>query len=296
MKIVYNIVTIASIAVLTSCNGEFNNNAENENNSDIKVVELSTTSAYSGDELGIYSKEFGDLNDYTLRNKVTTQRSSDGFKDYLSSYLIAKDDSQLDDLSKVTFGEINYEKTAHDMMEPNFLNEFRAKKGVGTKEKVAQISNDIFGSEQSFTLKGNNYSIEKSQYIPEKISISEIGRLDKSVNIFKTSRKNLSVKYNADPKNKNGVLLVLTWDGSRQDMNMQQLGSLNMDTKNIIAVFDPNDNGTLKVPASAFSKFPKNAYIYSVLMRGNSIIIEKENKKHYIVTNSEQCERIVVED
>jgi hypothetical protein len=290
------IVTIASIALLTSCNEGFNNNIENENEYGVKVVELSTTASYSGNDLGIYGREFDDLNDYTLRNKITKQRSTDGYNDYLSSYLIAKDDSQLNDLSKVTFGEISYEKTAHDMMEPEFLKEFQAKKGVGTKEKVDQVSNDIFGNEQSFILKGHNYLIEASQYIPEKISISKMGRLDASINAYRTNRSNLSVQYNTDPKNKNGVLLILTWDGSTQDMNMEQLGSLNMDIKNVIAVFDPNDSGTLLVPAKAMSKFPKNANINSVLMRGNSSLIEKDNKKHYIVATSEQVERIIVED
>ena len=293
----YKIITIVISALLASCNEGFNNEvSDNNSNNTVKVVELSTTLSYSGNDLGIYSKEFGDLNDCTLRNKITTHRSTDGFEDRLNSYLIAKDDAQINDLSEVTFGEITYEKTAHDMMEPKFLKQFRANKGVGTKEKVHQISKDIFGSEQYFLLKGNNYTIEKSQYVPQKISISKMGRLDKSINTYKTNRDNLSVQYNIDTKNKNGVLLILMWDGSRQDMNMQQLGSLNMDIKKLIAVFDPNDNGNLQVPASALSSFPKNANITSILMRGNSSIVEKDNKKHYIVTSSEQYERIIVED
>ena len=297
MKILkFKITIIAITALLVSCNEGFNNDVENISNNAVKVVELSTTLSYSGNDLGIYSREFDDLNDYTLRNKITKYRSTDGFEDRLNSYLIAKDDAQMNDLSKVTFGEITYEKTAHDMMEPKFLKLFRTNKGIGTKEKVDQISNDIFGSEQDFYLKGNNYIIEKSQYVPQKISINKMGRFDKSINTYRTNRDNLSVQYNIDTKNKNGVMLILMWDGSRQDMNMQQLGSLNMDIKNIIAVFDPNDSGSLQVPARALSKFPKNANITSILMRGNSSIVEKNNKKHYIVTSSEQYERIIVED
>ncbi len=60
--------------------------------------------------------------------------------------------------------------------------------------------------------------------------------------------------------------------------------------------FDPNDSGVLNVPQSALSKFPKNANITIVLMRGNAKIIDKGNKKHYLVTSSEQYERIVLED
>ncbi|MCG8308526.1 MAG: hypothetical protein MI975_14125 [Cytophagales bacterium] len=39
------------------------------NENGIRVVELSKTSNFQGDELGIYGMEFVDLNDFTLRNK-----------------------------------------------------------------------------------------------------------------------------------------------------------------------------------------------------------------------------------
>jgi hypothetical protein len=291
----YRIIIIATFALLVSCNSDVKNNDDSKVDG-VTVVELPITAAYKGNELGIYSREFGDLMDYTLRNKITKHRTEEGLKDHLKSYLISKDNAQLNDLTTVEFGDLSYEKTAKDMMEPTFVNEFRAKNGLGIKEKVSQVSNDIFGKQQHFSIKGNNYTVEDEQYIPKKISINKMGTYDKSINSYRSNRGNLSVQYNVDPKNKNGVLLILIWDGSRQNMNMQELGSLNMDMKNIIAVYDPNDSGTLKIPPSALSKFPKYANITSILMRGNSEIVEKQNKKHYIVTSSEQQERIIIED
>lgn len=69
-----------------------------------------------------------------------------------------------------------------------------------------------------------------------------------------------------------------------------------MEYKNKIVLFAPNDSGVLNVPQSTLSKFPKNANITLVLMRGNAKITDKGNKKHYLVTSSEQYERIVLED
>jgi hypothetical protein len=297
MKILKYKITILTLTMLfVSCNEEVNNNQETNSENLVKVVELSLTSSYSGSDLGIYGREFGDLNDFTLRNKVTNHRTVEGLKDHLNSYVISKDNSQINTISSVSFGDLSYEKTASDMMEPKFLSSFRANKGAGIEQKVNQISADIFGKQQSFSFKGNNYVIEENQYIPKKIAINKMGNFDESIKTYKTKRANLSVEYNVDTKNENGVALVLVWDGSRQDMSLQELGSLNMDIKNIIVVHDPKDSGVINVPSTALSKFPKNANVTALLMRGNSSIIEIENKKHYIVTSSEQQERIIIED
>jgi hypothetical protein len=181
-------------------------------------------------------------------------------------------------------------------MEPQFLKVYRAKKGVGIKEKVQEVSSAMFGKEQTFNLKTSNYEIDESLYIPELITINNVGSFDESINRYRVNKHNLSIEYNTDIKNKNGVALLILWDGTTQDMSIQELGSMNMEYKNKIVVFNPIDSGILNVPQSALSKFPKNANITILLMRGNAKIIEIGNKKHYLVTSSEQYEHIVLED
>ena len=267
-----------------------------ENNNGIKVVELSRTGNVEVNELGIYGMEFADLNDFTLRNKITKYRYSDGIKDYLNSYALTKEVTDLNTFNKVAFAGLSFKKT-NEMMEPQFLKAYRAKKGIGIKEKVQEVSSTMFGKEQTFNLKTSNYEIKESQYIPELITINNVGgSFDESINSYRVNKNNLSIEYNTDIKNKNGVALLILWDGTTQDMSVQELRSMNMESKNKIVVFDPNDSGVLNVPQSALSKFPKNANITLVLMRGNAKIIDKGNKKHYLVTSSEQYERIVLRD
>lgn len=235
------------------------------------------------------------FNDFTLRNKITKYRYSEGIKDYLNSYALTKEVADLNTFNKVAFAGLSFEKT-NEMMEPQFLKVYRAKKGVGIKEKVQEVSSAMFGKEQTFNLKTSNYEIDESLYIPELITINNVGSFDESINRYRVNKHNLSIEYNTDIKNKNGVALLILWDGTTQDMSIQELGSMNMEYKNKIVVFNPIDSGILNVPQSALSKFPKNANITILLMRGNAKIIEKGNKKHYLVTSSEQYEHIVLED
>ena len=291
----YKILAIVSFVLLASCNQVEDDTSIKEINNSIKVVELSKTSNFQGNELGIYGMEFTGLNDFTLRNKITKYRYSDGYKDYLSSYALAKDVADLDAFNKVVFGGLSFEKT-NNMMEPQFLKVYRAKNGAGIKEKVREVSNTMFGKEQTFNLKTSDYVIDENLYIPQLISINSVGYFDESINSYRVNKNNLSIEYNTDIKNKNGVALLILWDGTTQDMSVQELANMNMEYKSKTIVFDPNDSGVLNVPQSALSKFPKNANITIVLMRGNAKIIDKENKKHYLVTSSEHYERIVLED
>jgi hypothetical protein len=292
----YKIFTIIALTLLASCNQKDDDTSIQEvNSNDITVVELSKTSNFQGNELGIYGMEFAGLNDFTLRNKITKYRYSEGIKDYLNSYALTKEVADLNTFNKVAFAGLSFEKT-NEMMEPQFLKVYRAKKGVGIKEKVQEVSSAMFGKEQTFNLKTSNYEIDESLYIPELITINNVGSFDESINRYRVNKHNLSIEYNTDIKNKNGVALLILWDGTTQDMSIQELGSMNMEYKNKIVVFNPIDSGILNVPQSALSKFPKNANITILLMRGNAKIIEKGNKKHYLVTSSEQYEHIVLED
>lgn len=298
MKILkYKVLTIIAMALLVSCNqNDESSVSPNESQNGIIVVELSKTNNSQVNELGIYGMEFSGLNDFTLRNKITRFRYSEGIKDHLSSYVLTKDVADLSTFNKVAFAGLNFEKT-NAMMEPQFLKAYRAKKGAGIKEKVQEVSSAMFGKEQTFNLEtSDGYVIDESQYVPELININNVGAFDESINSYRVSKNNLSIAYNADAKNKNGVAVLILWDGTTRDMSIQELANMNMGYKSKTVVFDPNDNGVLNVPQNALSKFPKNANLTIVLMRGNAKIIEKENKKHYLVTGSEQYERVVLED
>ena len=257
----YKIFTIIALTLLASCNQKDDDTSIQEvNSNDITVVELSKTNNFQGDELGIYGMEFAYLNDFTLRNKITKYRYSDGIKDYLNSYALTKEVTDLNTFNKVAFAGLSFEKT-NEMMEPQFLKAYRAKNGKGIKEKVQEVSSAMFGKEQTFNLKTSSYKIDESLYIPELITINNVGSFDESINRYRVNKDNLSIEYNTDIKNKNGVALLILWDGTTQDMSIQELGSMNMEYKNKIVVFDPIDSGILNVPQSALSKFPKNANI-----------------------------------
>ena len=292
----YKIATIIALALLIGCNEQEEDSINaNENNNGIKVVELSRTRNVKVDDLGVYGLDYTGLNDFTLRNKITQYRYSDGIKEHLNSYGLAKKVSDINTFSKVHFSGLSFEKT-NNMMEPTFLKEFRAKNGVGIKEKVKEIAHTMFGQEQTFYLKTNTYAIEERQYVPKLITINNVGTFDASLNRFRANKKRLSVEYNADPNNKNGVALLILWDGTTQDMSLQELAAMNMEYKNKIIVFDPKDSGVLNVPQQALSKFPQNANITLVLKRGNGKIMDIGNKKHYLVSSSEHYERIVLEE
>lgn len=292
----YKIATIIALALLIGCNEQEEDSINaNENDNGIKVVELSRTRNVKVDDLGVYGLDYTGLNDFTLRNKITQYRYSDGIKEHLNSYGLAKKVSDINTFSKVHFSGLSFEKT-NNMMEPTFLKEFRAKNGVGIKEKVKEIANTMFGQEQTFYLKTNTYAIEERQYVPKLITINNVGTFDASLNRFRANKKRLSVEYNADSNNKNGVALLILWDGTTQDMSLQELAAMNMEYKNKIIVFDPKDSGVLNVPQQALSKFPQNANITLVLKRGNGKIMEIGNKKHYLVSSSEHYERIVLEE
>lgn len=292
----YKIATIIALALLIGCNEQEEDSINaNENDNGIKVVELSRTRNVKVDDLGVYGLDYTGLNDFTLRNKITQYRYSDGIKEHLNSYGLAKKVSDINTFSKVHFSGLSFEKT-NNMMEPTFLKEFRAKNGVGIKEKVKEIANTMFGQEQTFYLKTNTYAIEERQYVPKLITINNVGTFDASLNRFRANKKRLSVEYNADSNNKNGVALLILWDGTTQDMSLQELAAMNMEYKNKIIVFDPKDSGVLNVPQQALSKFPQNANITLVLKRGNGKIMEIGNKKHYLVSSSEHYERTVLEE
>ncbi|WP_143569695.1 hypothetical protein [Tenacibaculum agarivorans] len=297
----YKILTLFAVGCLLSlqsCDQE-DTSFTSDTNAKVVVMELSKTKSFEGNSLGIYSNEFKGLQDFTLRNKITKYGMSNTPENYLSSYGITKDLTDLNAINKASFGTIRLEKD-HKIMAPVILPSLSNKTGVASKQQVqqaiTQIIHDNYGKERDFTIETNQYQIHEKMYVPKQINIQQIGNYNSSLQTYESQKNNLSVQYNIDENNKNGVALLVLWDGSRRDMNTEELASLNMGYQSKTIIFDPIDSGHIDVPAHALSKFPNQANLTLVLMRGNGKIIEKNNTTNYIITSSEHYQRMVLLD
>ena len=293
-KINISIVVLAILAIV-GCREEDASFIEETTNR-VNVIELSRNIPYQGTELGIYGMEFSGLNDFTLRNKITRNRYSDGYRNQLNAYALTKESFDINEFKNVAFGSMTFEKNL-DMMEPLFTKAFNARKNVSRKEiegQIGKVMEENYGSVQNFTIGAGDYRIENEMYVPQPIEIDQIDNFDRGTNAYWIDRNNFSIKYNHDPNNKNGVALLVLWNGTTQDMSLREIADINKEYKNKIVVFNPNDTGVLNVPSHVFSRFPEYANITIVLMRGNAKRIIKGDKTNYIVTGSEQYERVIL--
>ena len=295
MKKINISIAIIAILVTVSCSVEDASFIEETTNS-VQVIELSRNTPYQGTALGIYGMEFSGMNDFTLRNKITRHRYSDGYKNQLNAYALTKESFDINEFQHVAFGSMTFEKNL-DVMEPLFTKAFNARQNVSRKEienQIGKVMQENYGSVQQFNIEAGNYRVENEMYVPQPIEIDQIENFDRGANAYWIDRNNFSIKYNQDPNNKNGVALLILWNGTTQNMSLQEIADMNKGYKNKIVVFDPNDTGILKVPSNAFSRFPEYANITIVLMRGNAKNISEGGKSNYIVTGSEQYERVIL--
>ena len=261
------------------------------NEDKVQIVNLSTD--FNTKNLGIYGNEFGAMNDFTLRNKITRFRSQDGIKNSFNSFALTKEQNDLTKYQRVAFGNIEYLKE-NNIMEPSFLTTINTKNAGSYEDKTQEIANNNYGKIQSFITKSNSFSIEEEMYVPKVIEILGIENFDEKINGYWVNQSGFTIQYNQDAKNENGLALLIKWDGTTRNMTLEELGQADMSIKEAFAIFDPIDDGNFYVSNDALAKFPQYANLSIKLMRGNAKIIEKDHKNHYITTSSEQYEYLVL--
>lgn len=145
------------------------------------------------------------------------------------------------------------------------------------KNSLSVEESDIYGKKVTFKLNSTKSSTESEQiemYIPEKLFVtSPVSIKNKSIPAY---YKNFKLKWNADPKNQNGLMIAVEYFG--ETVGKKETG----DHLQIIDYID-EDDGEYTVDENMFEDIPNLSFVDVILLRGNIDIneIDGESWKTY---------------
>ncbi len=137
----------------------------------------------------------------------------------------------------------------------------------------------IYGTELNFSLTTPTptANVPGSMYVPLPIYIANVPAISP---ITINNGSSFEVKWNADPKNKKGVMLLAQYDSSvilRDSANISSGYYTNFSN----SVFVP-DAGDFVLPWSFFSKFPSGVQVILWAVRGNFAIVNNGGSRYQV--------------
>lgn len=174
---------------------------------------------------------------------------------------------------------------------------------IALEEELATL----FGNDVTFDVEGNTSNsipdFETEFYVPTKLTITSptIASLTPNAStvgfdaVPQISRYgDLTLNWNADENNENGVAIIINWSGLMIDPEWEdteeweELGGMIVNTggnrKNIVIV---DDEGTFTIPEEDFDDIPADALIRIQVIRGNIEILEESSKEYKIFATTE---------
>jgi hypothetical protein len=259
---------------------------------------LTDSEGYVGSDLGVYSNEFGYIDNLTIRTKATSVLINGNVQ--TNAFSIATDVNEVLNLpikfNKVKIGDMELIKVKKGFLSPRSnMNSQNSK--IESQRISSQILNNFFSKKIIFNIDSSVRPIKEELYIPHPIIVNPQfeAKFNSENPIEFKNRSSFTFEYNKDEKNKKGVLVLLSWSGEKEGMSFNELGGLDMNKRTQIAVFDPLDNGFLNIPNTALNKFPENAILTVKIMRGNSKIVSLDDETDIYITNmSEYYKRIIL--
>ena len=158
-------------------------------------------------------------------------------------------------------------------------------KGMATSQKLsASESNSIFGKTITFRINAANTKTGKianaeevAMYVPNIVSITNPAVKTAQEQYPLCDSKSLVLEWNADPLNKEGLVVYAEYFGFNAiPGDMQNTHVLNADYIEL-------DNGKATLNAALFNGMPNMAIVHIILLRGNVVLndIEGESYKFF---------------
>jgi hypothetical protein len=143
--------------------------------------------------------------------------------------------------------------------------------------QLLDMVDPYFGQNMSFKLVRSGQTIfEDEFYVPQRLKIENLKV--SSGNVFiPIDRNNFSVKWNADPRNENGLVAYIVWTGNKANESPND----HFGFKEIGVRF--TDNGSVTIPSSSFLDIPKNALFSVFFIRGNIATTSAKDGRRYKV-------------
>lgn len=150
---------------------------------------------------------------------------------------------------------------------------------------------DIYGETIQYGFNNSKGSMNKNSgkelYIPKKLNISKPLPFEDDIFIY-AFYKDFKLEWNADPKNKEGLMVAVMYDGS----NVIPENDENVIIKNIDHIEE--DNGKIILNNSIFDDIPNHALVDIMLLRGNVEIEEYDDETYKIFAESHQTISLVL--
>jgi hypothetical protein len=157
--------------------------------------------------------------------------------------------------------------------------------GNSTSKKIgSNESNDIFGKTITFSISTPNAKNSKAtntseivMYVPNIVSITNPAVTTEQEKYPLCDSKNFVLEWNADPLNKEGVVVIAEYFGFNAiPSDAQNTHVLNTDYIEL-------DNGKATLDAALFNGIPNLAIVHIILLRGNVALkdIEGESYKFF---------------
>lgn len=188
----------------------------------------------------------------------------------------------LDDVNSTLNSESNQFKSPSSSsvtLSVNGINLAEMNNLIGDGRQRAKATQGLlYGQNVSFTISRKIKSISGIQrvssndttltmYVPNLVEITS-PKIENSADLFPYCYyKDFELKWNADNKNENGLVVIVEWTG----MNIKGEKTAKY-IRNIDII--PTDNGSTILNDKLFDNIPENAIAYITLLRGNINIVE----------------------
>ncbi len=255
MKI-YIYTILCAVFFTTSCQSVKVDTADNNFTSQTQIDPI-VEESFISDSAGVYEKHFSPAN-YTV--SIQSVKDTPIGENVHSAITIP-------DLALLTRGTLPNQNCIISVNGVT-INSYSSTRSVAKANDID--FNSLYGNNVQFKLTANSLTkgggssdTTINMYVPEEITITS-PKITTEEDLYPLCYyKNLSVSWNADMDNNNGLLLVIEWDGRTMYDGSCESSSVRR------TEFIANDNGKVVLDPKLLDGIPDSAIINLTLLRGN---------------------------
>lgn len=248
------------------------------------VINLEKSDELEGDELGVYTAIFNKVHHGKVKIHLT--KNGEQFNSMVNAnFLEDPSVARISDGGDYFIGDVALQ----------FDGKGYQSEALTLENTTDMVRRYMLGSSVKFkNVKDDQLVFEEEMYIPQELNLKNISsaRIE-STNLYRFDKNKFELELNADSKNENGLLIILSYNEEYYGMKMREFQDLSPTTM-FRAMHLPEDKGRITIPASLFEGIPTNGIATLYVARGNAKVVQQDNKEYLVRAIAQEQIRVVL--